>query len=170
MLSHGMKVIKGSLLATFLLVVVLFIISSIIYVKRKNNDHTDSVDYFEKIQVLLEDTSHLKVEDIFEFEFDKAYVASEVYGDEKYFTKKLGVSSSIDIPALETGAHNRILFVKDNRVIYDFVYYMGEMYISETGIIVYPETTIILSQQENDTSGKKIIQLLFNTGDGSVVS
>ena len=80
--------------------------------------------------------------DIFDFDFDKAYVSDAVYGDEEYFIKKLDVNTNIEIRTLESGVHNRILFIKDNSIIYDFVYEMYQIPISEKGIWIFQNTKL----------------------------
>ena len=87
-----------------------------------------------------------------------AFVAEEIYGDEKYFLKKLDVDTDVDIPMLETGAHNRILFIKDNRIIYDFIYDMEKIHILEKGINVYPDASIIFVRQGFSDKETNIIQ------------
>lgn len=159
MLSCGMKETKMNylIIGFFVLLLLFFLLFGIIFVKYRNKRYLDSNDYYEKMLLLSETSSELEMKEVFSFEFDKAYVANEPYGDEKYFLKKLDVDTAINIPTLETGAHSRILFIKDNRIIYDFVYEMGKISISEVGIWVYPSSIMRLKHQKFNESSESII-------------
>ncbi len=165
MLLCGMRVTKKRvLLISFLVFIVLFFLLLIILFSiYKEERYLDSNDYYERMLLSLETSSELKMKDVFEFEFDKAYVAYETYGDEKYFLKELNVDTNVDIPILESGAQNRILFINDDKIIYDFIYEMSEICIPETGIWVVQDTTLILTQQNSSDKGKSIIQIDFGT-------
>ena len=161
MLFRGMKGTKIGFVV-FLLVIILFaLLLSIIFAKRHYKQYLTCDEYYKKMLISLKEPSYLSVQDIFNFEFDWAYVANETYGDEKYFLKKLDVNTNINIPLLETGAHNRILFIKDNFIIYDFIYEIGEINILETGTTIFPDTTIILTQQSVCENRESVIQVDF---------
>lgn len=164
MLLCGMRVTKKRvLLISFLVFIVLFfLLLIIIFSNYRKKRYLDSNDYYERMLMLLETSSELKIKDVFDFEFDRAYVTYETYGDEKYFLKELNVDTNVDIPTLETGAHNRILFIKDDRIIYDFIYEMNKICILKTGIWVVQDTTIILMQQNSSDKGESIIQIDFD--------
>ena len=100
---------------------------------------------------LLEVTDTFTLADIVDFEFDKVYVASitEVYLGEEYFLEKLNASTTVDIPILDSGNHNRLLFIKDNVIVYDFVYPLEEIYFEDDVIWIYPNELIkIISKMD----------------------
>ena len=99
---------------------------------------------------LFETSDKLIVKDVFDFDFDQAYVSDAVYADDKYFLEKLNIETTIDIPTLETGAHNRVLFIKDNKIIYDFIYQMYEIRVFEMGTWIYPDTIITMGPYKTD--------------------
>ena len=141
MLLCGMRATKKRvLLLSFLFFIVFFFsLLIIIFSNYREKPYLDSNDYYERMLMLLETSSELKMKDVFDFEFDKAYVTYETYGDEKYFLKELNVDTNVCIPTLESGAHNRILFIKDDRIIYDFIYEMTrtcEPIDTESGVVV----------------------------------
>lgn len=164
MFLNGMRATKKIILLMLisLLILLLFLLVIIISANCGNKQYRESNDYYERMLLLLETSNELKMNDLFNFEFDKAYIANETYGDEKYFLKELGVDTNIDILTLESGAHNRILFVKNNIIIYDFIYETEKICITETGNWVFPDTTIILSQENLDGTKDSIVQMSFD--------
>ena len=161
MLFRGTKVTnKSGLLIVFcVFFVFLLLLLIIILTNHKKKQNLDTNNYYEKLFLLLETSNELMVKDVFDFKFDKAYVANEIYGDEEYFLKELGVDTNINIPTLESGAYSRILFIKDDRIIYDFVYEMEKLCVLKTGIWIFPNTTIILTQQNSIDNGEAVIQI-----------
>jgi len=170
MLFRGMKATnKSGLIIAFFVFLVLLLSLLIIFANHKKKQHRDPNDYCEKLFLLLETSNEIMMKDVFDFAFDKAYVAAadETYGDEEYFLKKLDVDTNIDIPILESGAHSRILFIKDNRIIYDFVYEMEKVCVLKTGIWAFPNTTIILTQQNSIHTGETVIQIDLEERQGT---
>lgn len=162
MLFRGMKATNksGLVIAVFIFLVLLLSLL-VIFTNHQKKQHRDPNDYCERLFLLLETSTELMLKDVFDFAFDKAYLATadEIYGDEEYFLKKLDVDTNIDIPILESGAHSRILFIKDNRIIYDFVYETEKVCVLKTGIWAFPNTTIILTQQNSIYTGENVIQI-----------
>ncbi len=153
MLFNGMRVTKKRLfLCVFsLLLILIFIFGILCRVNKINiNYFADSELYCEKVVSLLKTREDFMLSEVFEFDFDKAYVSEDVYGDEQYFIEKLGVDTNIDILTLETGAHNRILFIKDNTIIYDFQYEMSVIFPVESGVWIYPDTEISYAEENNE--------------------
>lgn len=142
MLLNGIWVTRKTLFGIVLIsiIVVIALLSLLIKLNQENN--LDSKPYSEKLLSLSEKSEEITMGDIFDFDFDKAYVSDAVYGDEEYFIKKLDVNTNIEIRTLESGVHNRILFIKDNSIIYDFVYEMYQIPISEKGIWIFQNTKL----------------------------
>lgn len=155
MLLRGTAVIKKSRL----IVATLILLSTIIGCNKSN--YLDSSLYCEKILALSETSEEIAITEVFDFDFDKAYIVYEIYGDEEYFTETLEVGTKTDIPTLESGGHNRILFIKDNMIIYDFIYDMTEIVIVKTGIWIYPYSTAIFSHKNSNNGDTSIVQIEF---------
>ena len=97
--------------------------------------------YYCDLLLSLQETSDtVRVGDVFEFDFDEAYVASGPYGDEKFYLQELGVDTAVPIRQWNTGGHYRILFIKDKCIIYDFVYDIRQVNTLEKGMMIYPDT------------------------------
>ena len=88
-----------------------------------------------------------KVGDVFDFDFDEAYVVSTSYGDEAYYLEVFGVTTAVPIYSWETGGHYRIFFVKDKCIIYDFVYDITKIDTHEKGMTIYPDTIMHLTEE-----------------------
>ena len=135
------------------------------YCEKKQ--YPENIVFHEKILSLHKTakTEPMKVtiDSVFNFDFDKAYVVNVkyVYADEEYFTETLGFKTNIDIPTLESGIHNRILFFKDDVIIYDFIYEIYKLKIKETEIWIYPNTTIAFTQHNFIDEKNDFIQLEF---------
>lgn len=152
MLSSGMKVInkKIFLLATMVFILVLLLVGKVFIDYNEKKQYLAPPEiYYQKMISLLKTSNELSITDVFDFEFDKAYVAYEVYGDEEYFLKVLNVDNNVDIPTLESGAKNRIFFVKDNELVYDFIYEMHIINISETGVWISPNAMLEMDLRED---------------------
>ena len=170
MLFVGIKEIRNNLLIITSFVLVLLSIA-VLFVGCKK-EQFESNNYYENKFFIKESKIEFIMKNVFEFEFDKAYIASETYGDKKYFLKKLNADADIDIPMLESGAHNRILFIKDDKIIYDFIYEIGEISFVNKEIFVYPDTQITILRHNSINDGKFFVEVEVevdeNTGDGSL--
>lgn len=167
MLLNWMKGTKNKLPILLCLLVLLGVICLCVHIII-NNNKSDQDIYYKKMISLSETSGKVNMSDVFDFEFDKAYVANEPYADEKYFLEKLGVSSALDIPTLESGGFGRILFIKNNEVIYDFIFEVTEISILkssikisdlESGFYVSSESKIKITCKNID---EKVIQLDFD--------
>lgn len=168
MSSGGMQVIKNRKLLVVILCGIIFVILLFVISILGKKKYPDSEFYDEKMFLLSETSSEVKLGDIFDFQFDKAYVSeliSETYADEAYFLEELDVDTNIDIPTLESGVHYRILFVKDDTIIYDYIYYMSEVRIAETGIWIYPDTVLKLKQSNSIGLEGNAIRIEFENND-----
>ena len=150
MLLIGMRATKKYTFAFVLFICIcLLIVSLSVIIKLYNEKHYHEPKlYCDKILSLIEKSKTLTISDVFDFDFDKAYISDAIYGDEEYFLKELNVNTSINIPTLESGVHNRILFIKDDMIIYDFVYEMYEIPFDEKGIWIFPNTKITAEENK----------------------
>lgn len=165
MLLCGMRVTKKKCILTFvLLTLCLVLLGCVLFVRHSQQWYYNFENDYKAMCTLLETSKELTVADVFEFDFDKAYVAhetEELYGDEEYFLKELNVDSNIPLARLETGGHNRILFIKNDVIVYEFAYDILKVRIVETGIWIFPDTPMVLTQQNGDNK-EPIVQIDFN--------
>ena len=106
----------------------------------RNNDY-----YNEKILSVIEEEKEVKLSEIFDFEFDSAYLSVPVfesYSDKDHFLDLLDVESKLKINSLDSEGFARILFIKDKTIIYDFRYVILDYVFTQTGILVNADTEI----------------------------
>lgn len=153
MLLNGTKVINKKVLCAILCVVlcvVLVLLLGKMFIDYYCKHYFPSSDvYYQKMLSSLKTSDEVVIKDVFDFEFDKAYVASEIYGDQEYFIKVLNLDKKVYIPTLDSGGYNRIFFVKDNELVYDFIYDRGLINIIETGAWISPDTILEMDLDEN---------------------
>lgn len=123
-------------------------------------------EYLQKMLLLQETSDTVRVGDVFDFDFDEAYVVSGPYGDETFYPDRLGVETAVPIPRWDTEVHYRILFIKDQCIIYDFVYYIFTVDTLQKDVMIYPDTTMTFTT-EFYPSGKSFLRITF---DDSIVS
>lgn len=116
--------------------------------------------YYEQLQDLQETTDSLTVGDVFEFEFDEAYVYEHPYGDEALFLKELNVETAVPLFQWDSGRHFRIFFIKDRCIIYDFVYDTMQINTAKKGITIYPDTPLTLTEKQF-SNGEPYLQMAF---------
>jgi hypothetical protein len=97
---------------------------------------------------------------VFEFDFDEAYVYEHPYGDEATYLRKLNVETAVPIFQWDTGGHYRIFFIKDNCIIYDFVYDIRQINTAKKGITIYPDTPLTLTEKQF-SNGELYLQMAF---------
>ena len=116
--------------------------------------------YQNKITELLKTDDTVELSDIFDLDFDYAYlskVPDESYFKHEHFIKKLNVESEIKLNSLDSEGFGRILFIEDDTIIYDFIYDTSKWIFYETGIYLQPETDLTFG--ETDQWGRPIIQV-----------
>ena len=102
--------------------------------------------------LMCAETDEFTFSEIFEFEFDRAYIihtTDEVYGDKEYFLETLNVTSALELQELPSGGMGRVLFVKDDCIIYDFVYDISYLNIENIGCWISPDTKITASKTDD---------------------
>lgn len=125
--------------------------------------HNSKEDYTNKLQTELTQSHEITVQDIFSFEFDRAYVFDDCYISGAGFAKKYELNISID--EVQTGTSEniqRIVFVDAmGYLVYEFRCDSNEISIPEKGMIIYPETVI---SKDNSYHGTPIV-IFFESTD-----
>lgn len=114
----------------------------------------NSEEYCDMIISKLQVQDSIRVDEVFEFEFDRAYVFNDCYISGKGFADRYDLN--IDISEVEPGVSEnirRIVFVDANgKFVFEFKY-TTENLLFEEGVVIYPETTI---RRVGDESGNPI--------------
>ena len=166
-LLNGMQATKKTFFAILLVLLVLFGLLMVHMIVACHSQKQSQRDYYKIMLSLLDTPKKLKLTDVFDFDFDKAYVVhpfSELYGDEQYFLQELDVDTNVNIPQLGNEGYCRVLFVKNNTVVFDYIYDRSKLCIiesepNETGIWVYPNTSIALTKQSADCNNDTVIKM-----------
>ena len=116
--------------------------------------------YYEQLQSVQDTSEPLTVGDVFEFDFDEAYVYEHPYGDEATYLRKLNVETAVPLRQWDTGGHYRIFFIKDRCIIYDFVYDTIQIDTVKKGITIYPDTPLTLTEKQF-SNGEPYLQMAF---------
>lgn len=143
------------------LLILLLIVIVIAIVMPFSFSNTHKSDYYHNvIRSYAEETKICTIGEVFNFQFEKAYIAkqrTETYGDGAYFSQKLDVEINSDIQGLSSGIQNRILFIENRRVIFDYKYLRTAIEFNCEGIWLYPQTRIRISSQFDATIGNEIV-------------
>ena len=103
-------------------------------------------DYKSKLISVINKQETATVQDIFSFEFDRAYVFNftDGYMDGEEFAKKYNLDISItQVEAGQADYIQRIVFVDSSgNFVYEFKCDISEIIFFEKGIVIYPETKI----------------------------
>lgn len=116
--------------------------------------------YYEQLRSMQDTSEPLTVGDVFEFDFDEAYVYEHPYGDEATYLRKLNVETAVPLRQWDTGGHYRIFFIKDRCIIYDFVYDTIQIDTVKKGITIYPDTPLTLTEKQF-SNGEPYLQMAF---------
>lgn len=160
-LKHIIKTIKitGMVLSVVICIFFLVIVIFSLFYDYIPNENKIRQDYIDKMINLLNKETKIKVNDVFEFEFNRAYVFDDCYLSGEDFASYYELDISIE--EVETGLqeyNNRIVFVDDQgEFIYEFVYESYILNPYEDGMIIYPDTELELCEsKENDVITFKI--------------
>ena len=157
---RDIKVILLVALVTFILTI------AIIYIILVSNGLIDTYDnkraeqYIEKMKTALEEKQEVEIREIFEFDFDRAYVFKDTYVDGKGFSSFYNLDISIDqVDKTYSEEVRRIVFVDEKGdFVYEFRYRMGKLYIKEEGMIIYPYTKF--KKWESSIEGSQGIEFI----------
>jgi hypothetical protein len=106
----------------------------------------ESTDYLNNLATVFDNAQEIQVSEAFNFDFDRAYVFNDCYISGDGFALAYGLDLSISEvgPGTSENIH-RIVFVdKNGNFIYEFQYDINEVNFDNEGVIVYPDTRIIL--------------------------
>lgn len=125
----------------FCVIVILIGSISVVFINRKTrNEINYSAVLIEKLNL----QQQIVVKDIFDFEFDRAYVFKDCYLSGEGFSKAYNLNISINqVPAGSQEYIGRIVFVDDlGNFIFEYQYDKNELIAITEGVIIYPNTTI----------------------------
>lgn len=101
-------------------------------------------DYGTILISVLNEQEKTMVQDVFSFEFERAYVFNDCYISGDGFSKRYNLDISIN--QVKSGVSEnvqRIVFVdKSGSFVYEFKCDVSEVIIPEKGMVIYPETVI----------------------------
>ena len=113
-------------------------------------------DYNSKLISVLNEKETPMVQNIFSFEFDRAYIFDDCYISGEGFAKRYHLDISID--QVKNGVSEnvqRIVFVNQSGdFVYEFRCDIGEVILQEQGMIIYPDTKIEI---KSNTKEKPVI-------------
>ena len=121
-------------------------------------------DYTAKLVSIMNSKEETSVQDVFSFEFDRAYVLNfeDGYLDGDGFAQKYNLDISISqVEAGKTDNVQRIVFVDEaGNFVFLFQCTMDEIFIESKGVVIDPETVI-----NRSSSQEKPLQITFESAD-----
>jgi len=114
-----------------------------------------SLEYYEKIKSL--DQEKIKLNEIFDFEWDSAFVQNDANEPQESLNEKLGFEANMSILEVIWGFPQRIIFISNKEVVFEFIYDLNFLAFAENkDIFFYPDTSftktgkkpIIISQSD----------------------
>ena len=130
---------KRKVILGIVLIALLVMIFIIVFVTERQHE-----DYNLKLVSVLNENESTTVQDIFSFEFDRAYILPDCYISGEGFAKRCYLDISIE--EVESGVSEdiqRIVFVDQfGDFVYEFKCNTAEIIFQEIGIVIYPDTKI----------------------------
>ena len=134
---------KVVLVTTFVLLLSI-ILALIIYIVALGMTQRKEAHYTNTLLSVLTEQEKTTAQDIFSFEFDRAYVFNDCYISGDGLAQKYNLD--ISIGEVKTGSSEniqRIVFVdKSGNFVYEFRCDVSEVVFPQEGVILYPETVI----------------------------
>ena len=158
-LFAGMRAIKliiALLIAFVLLLLTLCLILSSSAVDKNNLNDT----YAQKIHQKLANGESFLLGDIFEFEFDEAYAIPERYSTGDFLLKKYNLTSSVEIKDVIYSETNRILFLKDRCVVFDYYYSLlseYKIFTPQDDLIIFADTKITPLNDNQESESERFL-------------
>lgn len=151
MLLNGTREHKKIYISIIVILLLLVIVFMTLAIKEwyYETRYPEPEEFTKKMYSMLTEEQHVELGEVFNFEFDKAFVQNGIFTDEEYYTEKMNLKTVIDIPTLWSEVEGRILFVKDNVIVYDYIYSLyGENAPDfEVGIWIYPDTQLSFNEE-----------------------
>lgn len=127
-----------------IVVIVLMLLFSVGFVIIFGIKQSRGVNYSAKFITVLNEQDNVTVQDVFSFEFERAYVFNDCYISGEGFARRYNLDISIN--EVKSGASEniqRIVFVDElGNFVYEFNCDKSEVILLEKGIVIYPETII----------------------------
>lgn len=127
-----------------IVVIVLILLFSIGFVIIFGIKQSRVVNYSAKFTTVLNEQENVTVQDVFSFEFERAYVFNDCYISGEGFARRYNLDISIN--EVKSGASEniqRIVFVDElGNFVYELKCDNSEVILLEKGIVIYPETII----------------------------
>ena len=127
-----------------IVVIVLILLFSIGFVIIFGIKQSRVVNYSAKFTTVLNEQENVTVQDVFSFEFERAYVFNDCYISGEGFAKRYNLDISIN--EVKSGASEniqRIVFVDElGNFVYELKCDNSEVILLEKGMVIYPETII----------------------------
>ena len=155
---------KKILTVVAIILVVVIIVPCIVYVTvlgalfiqlGQNEMYDEHLEYYNDLrhEIRWKVKPTITLDEIFEFDWDCAYVQEHAGMPKEELDAILGFDS--DVWALEVwwGFPCRVLFIKDNQVVFEFKYDSNHMDFAEKEVFIYPDTEFDVLRQ-----GKIVLQ------------
>ena len=120
------------------IIIVIFIIYAFIKYREPNNAEGANLDYYNKIESSIKNNK-IVFEEVFTFEWDKLYIQESPRMDEKELSDVLGFDCNLAPLEDWFGYPYRVLFIKDQKIVYDFQYDIAYLDFEVKNIIVKKE-------------------------------
>lgn len=121
------------------------------------------INYSDRLISALKGKEQIRVQDIFSFEFDRAYIFDDCYISGEGFAQRYDLDISIaQVKSGQSENIQRIVFVdKDGNFLYEFRCDSNKIVLLEKGLVIYPQTVI-----EKRTSSEKFpLTVYFKSSD-----
>jgi len=104
--------------------------------------------YMEKMIAELKANEKVRVGDIFDFDFNRAYIIHDCYNDGEVFAKRYDLDISIkEVKSARYEDQRRIVFVDNSGdFVYLFEFTTGELNVYDQTVVIYPDTIIEMSE------------------------
>lgn len=149
--------IKREVIICVSVVLALFLIIGIIYAVKQSKE-----DYTEKLISVLSEKNETTAQEIFSFEFARAYVFNDLYISGDGLADKYGLD--ISISEVEAGVSEniqRIVFVDEaGNFVYEFQCNARDVIMPHKALIIYPETVI-----KKEATQEKAIVINFESSE-----
>lgn len=89
--------------------------------------------------------TQITLDTVFTFEWDKAYIQADAGEPTEQIDAKLGFDSGLYAKDVWWGYPCRVIFIKDDAVVYEFLYDPKYLDFSEKEVFIYPDTVFIAS-------------------------
>ena len=111
-----------------------------------NHMYGKNLFYYE--QITSSKDNEILLEDVFQFEWEKAFIQNDSNEEAIILNKKLGFEANIAKLDYWWGYPCRIVFVKNSSVVFEFKYDANYIDFGQKDIFVYPNTRLLKTGRE----------------------